>query len=232
MRNPEPRQVETQIPQTAICRGQLSELHSPISHFAVLIQRSGGPGVNRRAQFRADRRPLPLNLSALSGNNPLAASPFCGGGPHQPGKQNTPKGKPARETSRFKGQADPQGASRNSRNGGAPLLVPRSASGWWGALRVGEAVARHGLSLARDGRGGRSILLHFLARQWRFFAQGFALMSVDGYSFHAHSGILPVAALVASVAAGVSPSGAPPARTLARTYSASTARGPKERKLP
>jgi hypothetical protein len=48
-------------------------------------------------------------------------------------------------------------------------------------------------------------------------------MSVDGNSCHAHSGILPVAALVAFVAAGVSPSRAPPAGTSARTDSPSTA---------
>jgi hypothetical protein len=47
-------------------------------------------------------------------------------------------------------------------------------------------------------------------------------MSFDGNSFHAHSGILPVTALVAFVAAGVSPSRAPPARTPARTDSPST----------
>ena len=37
-------------------------------------------------------------------------------------------------------------------------------------------------------------------------------MSVDGNSVQAHSGVLPVAALVAFVAMGVSPSRAPPAR--------------------
>jgi len=79
------------------------------------------------------------------------------------------------------------------------------------------------LRLARDGRGGRSILLRFLARQWRLFAQGFALMSVDGNSFHAHGSVRSVAALGAFVAAGVSPSPAPPAGTPARTDSPSTA---------